>query len=173
MSATTPGCTSLDKAIAAAAPAHGMLPAEALLKTASLQSAILYNPHLSLIATDEKGVIQLFNIGAERLLGYAAAEMVNQATPAHFSEPPDVMARAVLLSREFGTPIAPGFEALVFKAAREIDDIYELNCMRKDGSRVPLLVAVTALRDAGGAIIGYLLICTDNLERKAIEEKLR
>src|ERR1700688_1458601 len=146
---------------------------EALLKTGALQNAIFNSANFSIIATDEKGIIQLFNIGAERMLGYAAAEMVNQITPAHISDPQEVIARAVVLSRELATPITPGFEALVFKAKRGIEDIYELTYIRKDGSRFPAIVSVTALRDAHSKIIGYLLIGTDNSARKQVEEQLR
>jgi PAS domain S-box-containing protein len=146
---------------------------QALLKTGALQAAILNSANFSIIATDEKGIIQLFNIGAERMLGYAAADVVNCITPAYISDPDEVMARAVVLSREFGIPIAPGFEALVFKAAREIEDIYEFTYIRKDGSRFPAVVSVTALRDAGEQIIGYLLIGTDNSARQRVEEQLR
>src|SRR6202140_1428859 len=145
---------------------------EALLKTGALQNAILNSANFSIIATDEKGVIQLFNIGAERMLGYTAAEVVNKITPADISDPQEVIARAKALSRELGTPITPGFDALVFKASRGIEDIYELTYFRKDGSRFPAVVSVTALRDAKDVIIGYLLIGTDNTARKRAEEAL-
>src|SRR6266571_3911981 len=107
---------------------------EALLKAGALQSAIFNSANFSSIATDAKGVIQIFNVGAERMLGYTAAEVMN--------------------------PITPGFEALVFKASRGIEDIYELTYIRKDGSRFPAVVSVTALRDEQNAIIGYLLMGT-------------
>src|SRR5207253_8295120 len=81
----------------------------------------------------------------------------------------EVIARAEALSAELGTPITPGFEALVFKASRGIEDIYELTYIRKDGSRFPAVVSVTALRDDQSAIIGYLLIGTDNTARKQAE----
>jgi PAS domain-containing protein len=110
--------------------------AEALLTAGALQSAILNSANFSSIATDAKGVIQIFNVGAERMLGYAAADVVNKITPADISDPYEVVARAASLSAEFGTPIAPGFEALVFKASRAIEDIYELTYIRKDGTRV-------------------------------------
>ncbi len=145
----------------------------ALLKTGALQSAILNSANFSIIATDEKGIIQLFNIGAERMLGYAAADLVDKITPAQISDPLEVIARAVVLSRELATPITPGFEALVFKAMRGIEDIYELTYIRKDGSRFPAVLSVTALRDAGSKIIGYLLIGTDNSARQRVEEQLR
>ena len=143
------------------------------MKTGALQDAILTSANFSIIATDEKGVIQLFNIGAETMLGYAAVEMVNRITPADIHDPQEVIERARALSRELATPIAPGFEALAFKASRGIEDKYELTYIRKDGSRFPAIVSVTALRDANGGIIGYLLIGTDNSARKQVEEKLR
>jgi PAS domain S-box-containing protein len=146
---------------------------EALLKTGALQNAILNSANFSSIATDEKGVIQLFNVGAERMLGYAAADVVDRITPAEISDPQEVIARAAALSHELGTPITPGFDALAFKASRGIEDIYELTYIRKDGSRFPAIVSVTALRDDKAAIIGYLLIGTDNSARKHVEEKLR
>src|SRR5947199_51601 len=134
-----------------------------------LQNAILNSANFSSIATDAKGVIQIFNVGAERMLGYAAAEVINKITQADISDPQEVIARAQALSVELGTTIPPGFEALVFKASRGIEDIYELTYVRKDGSRFPAVVSVTALRDAEGGIIGYLLIGTDNAARKEIE----
>ena len=142
---------------------------EALLKTGALQNAIFNSANFSSIATDEKGVIQIFNVGAERMLGYAAADVVNKITPADISDPQEVIARAKALSAELGTTITPGFEALVFKASRGIEDIYELTYIRKDGSRFPAVVSVTALRDDQGGIIGYLLIGTDNTARKQVE----
>ena len=153
--------TVLDKAAGAVTVIAEARRQEALLKTGALRDAILNSDNFSIIATDEKGIIQLFNIGAERMLGYTAAEMVNQITPAHISDPNEVVARAVVLSRELSTTIAPGFEALVFKASRGIEDIYELTYIRKDGSRFPAVVSVTALRDAQDTIIGYLLIGTE------------
>jgi PAS domain S-box-containing protein len=145
---------------------------EALLKAGALQKAIFDSANFSSIATDAKGVIQIFNVGAERMLGYTAAEVMNIRTPADISDPQEVIERAKALSVELATEITPGFEALVFKAARGIEDIYELTYIRKDGSRFPAVVSVTALRDAQDAIIGYLLIGTDNTARKQAEEAL-
>ena len=142
---------------------------EALLKAGALQNAIFNSANFSSIATDEKGVIQIFNVGAERMLGYAAAEVVDKITPADISDPQEVITRAKALSAELATTITPGFEALVFKASRGIEDIYELTYFRKDGSRFPAIVSVTALRDDQGGIIGYLLIGTDNTARKQVE----
>jgi PAS domain S-box-containing protein len=145
---------------------------ESIVKADALQRAIFNSANFSSIATDAKGVIQIFNVGAEQMLGYAAAEVMNMITPADISDPQELIARAQALSVELETPITPGFEALVFKASRGIEDIYELTYIRKDGTRFPAVVSVTALRDAAGTIIGYLLIGTDNTARKAAEEAL-
>src|ERR1700689_1363572 len=120
-------------------------PTTALLKTGALQNAIVNSENFSSIATDEKGVIQLFNVGAERMLGYAAIDVVNKITPADISDPQEVIVRAEVLSIELATAIMPGFEALVFKASRGIEDIYELTYIRKDRSRFPAGGSVTAL----------------------------
>ncbi|MEO8766937.1 MAG: PAS domain S-box protein [Nitrosospira sp.] len=142
---------------------------EAWFKNWTLQNAIFNSANFAIIATDERGVIQIFNAGAERMLGYAATDVMNKITPADISDPGEVTARAEALTDELSTSIAPGFEALVFKASRGIEDIYDLTYIRKDGSRFPVVVSVTALRDAQNMIIGYLLIGTDNTARKQIE----
>ncbi|WP_338065749.1 ATP-binding protein [Rhodoferax antarcticus] len=142
---------------------------QALRQVSALQNAIFNSANFSSIATDAKGVIQIFNVGAERMLGYTASEVVNQVTPADLSDPQELVVRAAWLSKAFGTSISPGFEALVFKAARGMEDIDELNYICKDGRRLPALVSVTALRDEAEAIIGYLLIGTDNTARRAAE----
>jgi PAS domain S-box-containing protein len=140
-----------------------------LLKAGALQNAIFNSANFSCIATDAQGVIQIFNVGAERMLGYKAEDVVDKITPAGISDAQELIARAASLSLELDTKITPGFEALVFKASRGIEDIYELTYIRKDGSRFPAMVSVTALRDAQDKVIGYLLIGTDNTARKRVE----
>ena len=144
----------------------------ALLKAGALQNAILTSANFSIIATDERGIIQLFNVGAERMLGFKAGEVVNRISPSDMHDPQEVTARAEALSLELATTINPGFEALSFKASREIEDIYELTYVCKDGSRFPAIISITALRDDYGDIIGYLLIGTDNSVRKRVESEL-
>ena len=142
---------------------------EALREAGALQSAIFNSANFSCIATDAHGLIQIFSVGAERMLGYEAAEVVNLLTPADISHPREVEARAKALSAELGTLIEPGFEALVLKASRGMEEIYELSFTRKDGVRLPAMVSVFALRDDDSSIIGYLLIGTDNTARELIE----
>jgi signal transduction histidine kinase/CheY-like chemotaxis protein len=143
-----------------------------VLKTKALQNAILHSANFSIIATDLTGVIQLFNVGAERMLGYRADDVVDKFNPSDLHEPAEVLARAQSLSQEFGVAIAPGFEALAFKASRGIEDIYELTYITASGSRFPAIVSITALRDDYQEIIGYLLIGSHNSVRKRVEREL-
>jgi CheY-like chemotaxis protein len=97
--------------------------------------------------------------------------VTKRITPADLSDPQELIARALALSAEFDASVAPGFEALVFKASRGIEDVYELTYLRKDGTRFPAVVSVAALRDAREAVIGYLLTGTDNTARKRVDEE--
>ena len=132
------------------------------LEAGALQNAVLNSEGISSIATDEKGVIQVFSPGAQRMLGYTEAEVAGKRTPADFSDPLQAVERARALSLEFATAVEPGFQALVFKASQGIEDQYELTWIRKDGSRLPAVVSVIALGDPKGEVIGYLMLTTDN-----------
>ncbi len=140
-----------------------------LLKTSALQDAIFNSANFSSIATDADGVIQIFNVGAQRMLGYAATDVINKLTPANISDAHELIERAASLSKEFNVAIRPGFDALVYKAMRGIEDIHELTYIRADGTRCPALVSVTALHGADNKLIGFLLIGTDNTARKEVE----
>ena len=138
------------------------------LPTEIVQKAILNSADFAIIATDAKGVIQIFNAGAERSLGYTAGVVINKMVPSEFHDPQEMIARADQLSAEFGTTVAPGFGALTFKAARGIEDQYELEYVRNDGSRFPADITITALRDERHEIIGYLEIGVDKSAKVAM-----
>ena len=145
----------------------------ALIQANILQKATFNSAVFSSIATDAQGVIQIFNKGAENMLGYAAEQVINKLTPAYFSDAQELTTRAKALSEQYGVSIASGFESLAYKASREIHDIYELTYIHQDGQRIAALVSITALRDADGAVIGYLLIATDHTEKKAAQLQLK
>jgi two-component system sensor histidine kinase/response regulator len=126
-----------------------------------LQRAILAHASYAVIATDPDGVVQLFNPSAERMLGYAAADIVGRQTPALWHDAAEVAARSALLSQELATPLAPGFEVFVAKARLGIADETEWTYIRNDGSRFPVLLSVTALRTEQGELSGFLGIASD------------
>ncbi len=139
-------------------------------KSDALQATVFYSRNFSTIATDQNGMIQFFNVGAETMLGYRAGEVVNIMTPADLCDKQELSARCDALIMEFGDTIHSGFETLIYKAAWGIEDVYELSYHCKNGSHLPVLLSVTALRDENNAIIGYLLIATDNTARKIAEQ---
>jgi len=145
---------------------------DALLKTGALQNAILNSANFAIVATDEKGIIQLFNPGAETMLGYTADEVVGKINPSEIHDPQELSARARKLSLELATFIPADFDALACKASRGFEDVYELTFIRKDGSHFPAVVTITALRDDFEDIIGYLLIGSDNTARLRAEAQL-
>ena len=140
----------------------------------SLSAGILASAAYSLIATDAAGTIEVFNRGAERLLGYAAEEVVGRTTPVIIHDFDEVRRRAEELTRELGRPVAAGFEAFVAKTemTREPDE-RDWTYLRKDGVRVPVRLAVTAMRDREGRVIGYIGIAQDITERVQALDRLR
>ena len=93
--------------------------AEVLLKADALQTAIFNSANFSSIATDARGVIQIFNVGAERMLGYAAAEVMNKITPADISDPDELITRAKTAqcrtgNRHHSGVRSPGFQGVAW-----------------------------------------------------------
>ena len=138
----------------------------------SLQRAILDGADYSIISSSPNGIIETFNAAATRMLGYQATEMIGKVTPAIIHDAQEVIAQANLLSAELGREISPGFEVFVAKARQGIISETEWTYIRKDGSKFPISLSVTALKDAHQQIIGFLGIAQDITERKMLEAKL-
>jgi len=149
-------------------------PAESTLQqTLMLQQAILDSANYTIISTTVDGTICTLNAAAERLLGYSAAEVIGKTTPIIIHDPEEVAQRAKELSQELGVTIEPGFEVFVAKARRGETEEHEWSYIRKDNSRFPVLLSVTALRDQTGNLTGFLGIGSDITERKQAEEQMR
>lgn len=153
---------------------------ESLIKTTTLQQAILNSANYMIISTNVDGTIMTFNPAAERSLGYTATEVVGKTTPLMFHDAAEVVQRAQELSSEIGVTITPDFEVFVAKARDGESEEREWSYVRKDGSHFPVLVSVTALRDVNGTITGFLEICSDisdayqqATQRKQAEKALR
>lgn len=145
---------------------------EQVRRLVEFQSAILNNAGYAIITTTTEGILTALNPAAERMLGYTAEECVKLSAAA-LHDPEEVTKRARLFSAELGVTIEPGFEVFVAKARRNLPNEYEWTYIRKDGSRFPVLLSITALRDSQGTIFGFLGIANDITERKLAEEALR
>jgi PAS domain S-box-containing protein len=143
-----------------------------LRRLADLQSAILNNTNYTVISTDEKGIITSINPAGERALGYTADECVGRLIPTVFHDPGEMAERARTFSGELGITIEPGFEVFVARARLDLPNEYEWTYVRKDGSRFPVLLSVTALRDAQRNVIGFLGLANDITARKRAEQEL-
>jgi diguanylate cyclase (GGDEF)-like protein len=161
----------IQELIAAHAAEHKLV--QKLDHSTRLRTAILESAAYSIISTDVNGVILTFNNAAERMLWYRAEEMVGKLTPEVFHDANEVRERAQSLSHELGYPVAPGFEVFVAKAKRDFQEEREWTYVRKDGSRIPVRLSVTALRDENHVLQGYLGIAYDISEQKRAEEYIR
>jgi diguanylate cyclase (GGDEF)-like protein len=138
-----------------------------------LRTAIVEGAAYSIISTDVEGTILTFNQAAERMLWYRADELVGKATPGVFHDAEEVKSRAISLSQELGYTVAPGFDVFVAKAKIHFQEGREWTYVRKDGSRFPVKLSVSALRDAQGQLEGFLGIAYDISEQKRSEEYIR
>ncbi|HWU84251.1 MAG TPA: PAS domain S-box protein, partial [Rhodocyclaceae bacterium] len=146
---------------------------QALRTLSAMQQAILDNAGVAIIAsTREDGVITLFNPSAERLLGYAADEVIGRHTPELFHDRAEVAAHARLLTMELGTPVEPGFEAFVAKARRGQVDTHEWTYITKTGRRKPVLLSVTGLFDEQRVLLGFVGLAIDLTEQKLHEAEI-
>lgn len=143
-----------------------------LLEKTTFQKAVLDSARISIITTDRDGIVRSFNVGAERLLGYRADEVIGRATPALYHDAQESRERARELSAELGMPIAPGIGVYIAKASLGSVDETESTYVRKDGSRLPVFLSTTALRTDQGEIIGYLGIAFDITRQKESEGQL-
>lgn len=173
-----PPCAPVSEAVnppLSAFPDRGKPPSDrdSLEETITLQQAILDSANYSIISTGIDGIIYTFNATAERWLGYTAEEIVGKITPAILHDPMEVVQRAQELSEELGMEIAPGFGVFTAKPQQGKPDENEWSYIRKDGSRFPVLLSISALRDRTGEITGYLGIASDISDRKAVEAQQR
>lgn len=143
---------------------------QSLAERSAFNEAMLQSAASAIISTTTEGIITSFNPAAEELLGYPASALVGSQTPATFHDPAEVAARALALSAELQRPVAPGFEVFVAHAQEGRAETREWTYVRRDGTRIPVLLSVSALRDGSGITTGYLGVARDLSERKRADE---
>jgi PAS domain S-box-containing protein len=146
---------------------------EELRATNALQRAILDSAGYAVISTSPDGLIRIFNAAAERMTGYRAAEVIGKPASMLIHDWTEAERRARELSAEMGRPIAPDFEVFVAKARLGHADEHEWTYVRRDGSKLPVLLSVTPVRDEQGVILGFMGIASDITERKRGEAQLQ
>ncbi|MDO8447240.1 MAG: PAS domain S-box protein [Rhodoferax sp.] len=144
--------------------------AEIARTTAMLQSVLDAASEVAVITTGLDRTITLFNKGAERMLGYSAAEVVGLHSAALFFDEQEVAARADVLSVELGRPIT-GFAVVTDEST--LGRRVEWSYLRKNGDRITVALVVTPLFDTLGVRTGYLGISHDISTEKDYENWLR
>lgn len=144
---------------------------QAVLEATAVQRAILDFASYAIIATTPEGVITTFNPAAEKLLGYRAAELIGQQSLVILHDPSELAERAQSLATELEQPFAPGIDVLVAKARLNQPNESEWAYLRKDGTRLPVNLSVSALRDSHGELTGFLAIANDITERKRAQDR--
>jgi PAS domain S-box-containing protein len=143
-----------------------------LWKLNKLQRAILDGTDYAIISNNLNGIIQTFNAGAEKMLGYSMEEVIGKFTPEIFHDPQEIIDKIAKASKILGKDIGEGFEALIYMASQGLIDEEWIN-IRKDGSRFPISISVTVLKDNNDQPIGTLSVRKDISDRKLAEESLR
>ena len=140
----------------------------------TLQNTIFENAGRAIVLTDTDGLIIYFNPAAQKMLGYTWEEVVCRTTPLIFHLAEEVCERARTLSHESGSEISPGFEVFVAGLGQECPHAEaDWTYVRKDGSRLPVNLNVSILRDRTGVVQGFLGIASDISERQRLERDLR
>lgn len=137
-----------------------------------LQRAVLDGNPFSIIATDCSGLIEIFNRGAERMLGYTATELVGRAGLPELHLRVELQTRAAELTLQFNRRVADDLEVLFARARAGGLDERDWLYVAKDGSHVPVRVSVAPLRDEQGAIRGFVAIGQDLTQRRRTEMAL-
>jgi PAS domain S-box-containing protein len=145
----------------------------ALSGVSTLQMAILNAANYAIISTSVDGIVTSFNSTAERWLGYAAAEILGKTAPDIWHDPDEMRQRSNALSAEMGYPVTVGFDTLVMKARQGQREESEWTMIRKDSSRFPVWLSVTAVLDITGRTVGYVRVITDITKRKKHDAELR
>jgi PAS domain S-box-containing protein len=139
----------------------------------SFQKALLDTAGVMIIATDEKGIIRLFNPEAEKKLGYTQQEILNKKKATLFHTKNDIKRTRRELQKTFGIKITNPFDVLVEKARRNIHEEEHYDYINKSGELFPVSLIVTALRDSKRNIIGFMGVAMDISQRIRAEKELK
>ena len=144
----------------------------ALQQANAWQTGILDSANFAVISTDTGGVIRTINATAAEKLGYRPDELEGKVTPALLHDPTEIAARADALTAELGRSVSADWEAFVAKARLGHCDENDWTYIRKDGTRFPVRLSVTAMRDDDGQVTGFLGVAYDIALQKQAEAKL-
>lgn len=146
---------------------------EELVRVMQFQKAVLDSSGAMIIATDPNGTINLFNHAAEDLLGYQADEVIGKCDPGCFHDREETVRRAAKYSNELSREVPPGFEVYVARSKNNQPNKNEWIYVKKDGTKFPVSLSITAFRNKQEQITGFLGVAVDISETKKTEQELK
>lgn len=168
------GAALVGLAVSAGAFALGQLWRPQRRREEILNQTLLAHAAQAVISTDPAGGIETFNRGAEQLLGYRAEAAVGRLGFMTLLDGAEVDAQARELSDELGRTVPAGFEVLTLRVRETgLPDARDWLLVRCDGSRVPVRLSMTPMRDGRGRLKGYLGMASDLTERRQAEARER
>lgn len=133
----------------------------AFKKTTTLQKAILDSSAYAIISTDLNGLIKSFNPAAEKMLGYSAGEVIGIKTPQLFHDEMDLRKKR---NEDF-----KNYRIFGISEVSDPDNNTEngeFTFIRKDGSKFPVSLTVTAIRGDRNQVTGFLAMAENISQRK-------
>lgn len=144
-----------------------------IVEAYAFQTALVESTGVAVISCKPDGTVLTFNLAAEQMLGYSRTEVVGKATPSLWHLESEVRQRAEELTRELGRTIEPGFAVFVCRVSHGPPEIREWTWLHRDGTRFPVQLVVSSMRDPEGRLVGFCGLATNLTERKKAEESLR
>jgi PAS domain S-box-containing protein len=137
-----------------------------------LQSIMDATTQVIIIETDLNGIVQKFNKGAENLLGYTSNEFKQNMNIQLLHDKEEILQRENLLKKRYSREISES-DVFVLRAKQGKIDTREWTYVRKDGTRFPVQLSVTSIKNEEGEITGFLGVASDISNLKKIEIELR
>jgi len=139
----------------------------------SYQNALFENAGVMLMATDETGVIRLFNPESATNMGYVELEVINKMNIISFHDAKEIAVKRRELFNEYQIHVKNNFNVIVEKSKRNIHEEVQYTYIKNNGSTFPASVTITVIKDGMGKITGFMVIAIDISERKRAEAELR
>ena len=144
----------------------------ALERREHFQRLLLEAAQTAIFAVDEDGTFSQVNPFAEQMLGWPAGSLLGREKMDAILDADALLALSRHLSEAYGQPVAADWTALR-ALAQHREPPREFVLRHQRGRTLPVLLALSAMRDDTGAMVGLLAVATDLSVLKRLERALR
>ncbi len=143
-----------------------------LRAVSNFSNSVFETAPFSIIETGLNGVVRAMNGAAEALTGYTREEMVGKVPIVQLHDAAELAAQSGT-GTETDDGALEGFALLTAKAAQGKVEERDWTYVQRDGSTLPVHVAVSAVRDGAGGVQGFIAIASDSTERNQLQMYLK